>query len=219
MNPAGWRNTMVRIWTLITIKILGLKVNIKGTPPDPPFFLVSNHLSYIDIISFFSVVNGVFIAKSQVESWPFIGRMARSIHIIFIDRETKRDIPRVNRLIASNITGYQGVILFPEGTSTNGEHVKDFKSSLLQYAADEKFPVSYATITYRTHERDKPAHEWVCWWGDMTFPDHFFNLLKLKSFEATVTFGEQKVRGTNRKMLGDTLHQLVKHQFTPTKKY
>lgn len=214
--PETWRNRIARLWASSTAGIMGLNIHLKGTPPEPPFFLVSNHLSYVDIIPILLHTDCVFIAKSEVKSWPLIGWMARSAGVIFIDREMKRDVHRVNRLIAANLTDRQGVVLFPEGTSTRGEEVKSFKSALLRYAAQQEFPVSYATITYRTHDPDKAASEWICWWGDMTFLDHFFNMLKLKSFDTIITFGEQMVSETDRKKLADRLHQLVKQQFTPT---
>lgn len=210
-----WRNKMVRFWAKTTAKILGVRLTVNGTPPKAPFFLVCNHLSYVDIIPLFIYMDCVFIAKSEVKSWPLIGRMARSIGVIFVNRELKRDVRRVNRIVASNITDRRGVVLFPEGTSTRGDRVKEFKSSLLRHAARMEFPVSFASITYRTDDPAKPASEWICWWGDMTFLDHFFNMLRLKSFDTIITFGERTVVETDRKKLANRLHQLVERQFIP----
>lgn len=214
-TPEEWKNRMVRIWARTTATIIGMDLNIKGTPPEAPFFLVSNHLGYLDIIPFFICLDCVFVAKSEVRSWPIIGRMTESVGVIFIDREVKRDIHRVNRLITSHVNDREGIVLFPEGTSTRGDEVKAFKSSLLRYPAEKKLPVSFASITYRTNDPEKPTSEWICWWGDMTFLDHFFNMLKLKSFETIITFGNHKVADTDRKKLADRLHQLVKRQFIP----
>ncbi len=212
----SWRINMVRKWAKGFAAIINLDLRIEGTPPEAPFLLVSNHLSYLDIIPYFILMDCVFVSKSEVRSWPIIGRIAKDVSIIFINRDLKRDIPRVNRLIEENITEQQGIVLFPEGTTTRGDQVKFFKSSLLQYAASRNFPVSYSSITYHTSEPDKPAHEWVCWWGDMTFVDHFFKMLYLKSIKAVVTFGEHYIQATDRKELAKKLHTHVQQQFTPT---
>jgi 1-acyl-sn-glycerol-3-phosphate acyltransferase len=217
-NPTRWRTGMVRRWAQACGSIIQLETNIEGTPPDPPFLLVSNHLSYVDILPFFMAMDCVFVAKNEVKSWPVLGRMAAGINIIFIDRETKRDIPRVNRLIEKNINSHQGIVIFPEGTTTKGDRVKKFNSSLLEYAASRNFPVSYSSITYCTNDPGRPAHEWVCWWGDMTFVTHFFNMLKLSSIQATVRFGEHKIQDKDRKRLAKSLHERVQQQFTPIAK-
>lgn len=214
-DPTRWRIYIVRQWAKASASIIRLNIEIKGTPPEPPFLMVCNHLSYIDILPFFIATDCVFVAKREVKSWPVLGRMAKGINIIFIDRTLKRDIPRVNRLIEENITTKQGIILFPEGTTTRGERVKKFNSSLLHYAASRNFPVSYSTITYSTRESDKPTDQWVCWWGDMTFMDHFFKMLTLPSIHAVVTFGDHSIHDKDRKRLAESLHQRVQHQFRP----
>lgn len=215
-DPTRWRNGVVRCWATSLAFILNMDIKLKGTPPDPPFLLVSNHLSYVDILPFFISMDCVFVAKSEVRSWPVLGRMAEGINIIFIDRSLIRDIPRVNRLIDRNINDKQGVILFPEGTTTNGETVKRFKSSLLKYAASKNFPVSYASIRYCTSDFKKPAKNWVCWWGDQSFTDHFIKLLTVPSIRAVVTFGDNRVKNNDRKKLAKKLQKQVESQFIPT---
>ncbi|MFH5833072.1 lysophospholipid acyltransferase family protein [Halalkalibaculum sp. DA384] len=213
-----WRNAMVRRWAKSAAAIIRLDIEVEGMPPEPPFFMVCNHLSYLDVLPFFITTDCVFVAKSEVRSWPLLGRMAQDINVIFINRTLKRDIPRVNRLIEENISSRQGIIIFPEGTTTKGEKVKRFKSSLLQYAASRNFPVSYASITYATPGSEKSAEEWVCWWGDMTFLDHFFKMLTLPSIRAVVKFGSKKVSDNDRKVLARRLHRRVSDQFRPVVK-
>lgn len=210
-----WRHRMLSLWALVVRKIMGMDIHVNGTLPESPFFLVSNHLSYVDIVPFFALLPCTFVAKSELATWPVLGTMAKSLNVIFINRENHRDIPRVNRRISSNIREDQGVILFPEATSSPGKEVLPFRSSLLKYPAEHKFPVSYASITYRTTDKRYPAETSICWWGEMTFADHFFNLLKLKNFETTVSFGDRRVIKDNRKKLADTMHQLVKEMFVP----
>ena len=158
-----WRNFIARSWGRSVGRLAGLTTHVEGTPPAPPFLLVSNHLGYIDIILFSSLLGCVFVAKKEIEDWPVVGRMCRAAQTIFVDRENRRDVVRVNRLIEQALTAGKGVVLFPEGTSTKGETVAPFNAALLAYAAQTGFPVAYAAVSYRTRADEAPAHLSVCW--------------------------------------------------------
>ncbi|MCW9708300.1 1-acyl-sn-glycerol-3-phosphate acyltransferase [Aliifodinibius sp. 1BSP15-2V2] len=177
--------------------------------------MVSNHLSYMDVVPLWLAVDGTFIAKSEIKSWPFFGWGTKILGMIFIDRALKRDVQRVNNMIKSTITEDQGIIIFPEGTSTKGETVLPFHPSLLEYPAQHNVPVSYATLTYQSFDPNKPASEYICWWGGMSFLDHFWELLKMPGFKADITFGSKRIVNADRKQLSDQLHQLVKANFQP----
>ena len=88
-------------------------------------------------------------------------------------------------------------------------------SSLLEAPARESFPVSSGSITYRTEPGAPPAHEAVCWWGDMEFMGHLVNLMKLKTFYATITFGSERHSYANRKELAMALRNAVLSGFVP----
>lgn len=213
--PVRWKNIVIKNWAALTALIIGIKISVKGTPPKAPFFLVSNHLSYIDVIPLWRYLDATFVAKSEVKSWPFFGFGTRMLGVLFINRELKRDVRRMNKKISDAICEDQGVILFPEGTSTKGEQVERFNSSLLQYPADNEMPVDYATISYTSYDKTRPAHKNICWWGDMPFFSHFWELLKMPGFESNLRFGEQHITESNRKELADKLHQAVSEQFIP----
>jgi 1-acyl-sn-glycerol-3-phosphate acyltransferase len=167
--------------------------------------LVSNHLSYVDVLVFASQLNCLFVAKKDVESWPIVGALCRSVGTIFINRSNRRDLARVNGEIAQALEDGRGVILFAEGTSTKGSSVLPFRSSLLEAAVIQGFPVSYAAVSYRVLADDPPASLSVCWWGDMTFGSHFAELLRLRRIEATVSFGSTEIRAGDRKVLAERL--------------
>lgn len=211
----GWINLMFRSWARGLCRILGMELTVCGFPPPSPFLLVSNHLSYVDILIFASQIPCVFIAKKDVASWPAIGSMCRAVGTIFIDRESRRDIVRVNQMIESSLGEGRGVIVFPEGTSTEGASVLPFNPALLDWAAKSEFPVYYSSVSYHTNANDPPAHLSVCWWGDMTFMSHLVGLLKLRSIRATLLFGAQPFKENDRKALAAELHKAVSSEFIP----
>jgi 1-acyl-sn-glycerol-3-phosphate acyltransferase len=212
---ARWQARMLRRWARIAAFILGLKIGAGCNAPATPFLLVSNHLSYMDVVVFASQLDCLFVAKNDVESWPIIGSLCRSFGTIFIDRRNRRDLARVNGEIAKALEDGRGVILFAEGTSSEGSTVLPFRSSLLEAAARRAFPVSYAAVSYRVLGDDPPASLSVCWWGDMTFGGHFTELLRLRRIQATVSFGSDEIRADNRKVLAERLWVEVNRLFVP----
>jgi 1-acyl-sn-glycerol-3-phosphate acyltransferase len=176
---------------------------------------VVNHVSYVDIAAIRAVVTGVFVAKAEIDDWVVAGKLVRDMGNIFIDRKNRRDIPRAGREILDRIDKGEGVIVFPEGTSTKGEDVLPFNSSFLEFAASSGLPISYASLTYRTPEGGPTPSETVCWWDDIEFLPHMFRLFKLKNFTAVINFGTELVRGEDRKKLAATLHDRVKEGFIP----
>jgi len=212
---ARWRSFILKIWSRGLLIICGVRCHTAGDPPETPFFLVSNHLSYVDIAVLGSVVGGIFVAKAEISDWPAVGFLCRSVETIFIDREMRREIPQVMREIERQLGHGQSVILFAEGTSSSGASVMPFRPALLEPAARAGLPVSYAAVSYRTTEGEPPAHLSVCWWGGMPFVPHAFELFKLRRIDATVVFGDRQFRGGDRKILASELHAAVQDSFQP----
>jgi len=210
-----WIAFFLSIWGRVICKIIRLEIKVEGQIPKPPYFLVSNHLSYIDVFMFIAKTKSVFIAKSEVLSWPFFGFMSQTVGMLFVDRTRKTDVKRINELISKRITNVQGVLLFPEGTTTSGETVLPFKASLLAYPADMNLPVHYASIRYSTPDTEIHASESVCWWREVTFSSHFIELLKLKKINGTIRFGDEPIINNDRKELAAELHRKVEQQFIP----
>lgn len=210
-----WRGFVFGIWGRVAAAIIGMRIEVQGEPPQPPFFLVSNHLSYVDIVVFAAHLNCVFISKDELADWPGIGLAARGIGTIFLDREKFHDLPRVIGLINQSLDEGYGVILFPEGTSGAGDKVLPFYPSLLEPAARANYPVSFASISYRTPPGEPPAYMTVSWWGEMTFGPHLIGLLKLSRFDALITFGSHAIHSDDRKLLAKSLWRAVNDQFEP----
>lgn len=211
----AWRRRLVRVWARAVGRIAGMRLDVRGTPPQPPFLLVSNHLGYFDIVALSSAVDCTYVARGDLARWPVIGAMCRAADIIFTDRSRRRDIVPTSEQIAKALASGDGVVLFAEGTSTDGSAVAPFKPSLLEPAVTEGRPVHYASLGYRTEPGEAPARTAVCWWGDMAFPGHLWGLLGLRGFDATVAFGGEPIGEPDRKLLAVRLHEAVEGQFTP----
>ena len=214
-NKQYWRQIIFKKWAVGFTWLLGMKIDVIGKPPKAPFFLVANHLSYVDIPALRAVADGIFVAKGEIEHWFMAGKMIRDIGMIYIDRTRKRDIPRAGSQIIEKLDNGEGVIVFPEGTSTKGDGVLPFNSSFLEFAANTDLPVTYASISYRTPISERSASEMVCWWDDTTLIHHIWRLFTLPEFTAIITFGEFPVQNPNRKDLARELTERVRERFIP----
>ena len=214
-NKIHWRQTILRAWARSFVRISKMKIQVVGKSPSPPFFLVCNHLSYTDVAALRAMVNGIFVAKGEMESWFLAGRICRDMGTIFINRQNRRDIPRAGAEIIKKLNDGEGVIVFPEGTSTRGETVLPFNSSFLEFAAKTDLPVSYASITYKTPNDEPKASDVVCWWEDISFAAHLFRLFKLRGFTAVINFGDKPIQNPKRKELAQALWEKVCEKFIP----
>lgn len=180
------------------IKIFGIKVNIKGRKSKKKVLYVSNHISYLDIFVLGSSVNGVFVAKSEIESWPIINKLCKLGRTIFVNRN---DIIRVkgqmNRITNILKSGYS-VILFPEGTSSDGSKVLPFKSSLLGVIEDkgpQEFYIQPLSISYSKLDGiplEIKFRPFFAWFGNMDLISHVWTFLGLGFSEVNVNFHEPK---------------------------
>lgn len=211
----AWNDRMLRLWTLGLVTILNIRVEVEGLAPAKPFFLVANHLSYVDILVLGSRLGSTFISKHELGDWPVLGHLARVTGTIFVNRTRKRDALRVLAEIDRAIARGAGVVLFPEGTSSRGDRVHPLKPALLEWAARRTHPVHVATLRYSTDDPSRPASDTVCWWGDMTFAPHFLHLLTIRRIRAQVAFAPQPVVESDRGRLAAGLHATLETHFTP----
>lgn len=213
---------LVGTWARVTLWIMGVHVTVEGPRPASGFFLVANHLSYIDIPVLLSQLNGRFLAKSEIASWPVIGLLARATGTLFIDRSRKQDLTRVIAEITALIHRGPGVTVFPEGTSTDGAEVHTFKASLFEVPARLGLEVSCAALHYENPAGVRPAWENVCWWGDADFAPHFWEFLKLPRTNATLTFAPKPVQHADndpadRKALAEAAQRNIEGIFRPSR--
>lgn len=189
-----------------TLRALKVDVSVSGRVPASGL-LVSNHLSYLDVLVLSSITPAIFVSKSDVKRWPVFGWLARHSGTLFIERAKRGDVARVNdeaeRLLESGVL----LVVFPEGTSSDGREVLPFKSSLLEPIVGRRHPLAVAHLSYEVEEGD--AGEDVCYWGDMTFGPHLLKLLTKGRVRGFVTFTAVENSADSRKELARQLHSEV----------
>lgn len=180
------------------------RIETRATGPVPvQGLLVNNHLSYLDILVLSSVTPAVFVSKHDVKYWPVFGQFAVLAGTVFVDRARRFQVGQVNDEIRVALNQRALVVLFPEGTSSNGETVLPFKSPLLEPATHPEWPLTVGWIHYELDDGD--AGQEVCYWGNHTFFPHMLNLLSKRRVRATVHFAQCPVRNGDRKELAQRL--------------
>ena len=124
----AWKARLQRVWSRATARILGVDLEVAGTPPAAPFILVCNHLSYLDVIVLAAYLDCVFVARGDVRNWPVFGRLCRAVDTLFIDRSRRADVARVVERLHEILDRGRGVIFFPETTSGDGSGILPFHS-------------------------------------------------------------------------------------------
>ncbi len=200
---ARWLQSVCRSALLV----LAVEVESRGEPARGAI-IAANHLGYLDILVLASLTPVVFVAKREVRSWPLFGWFAEKAGTRFIDRNRRGDVARIADEIGPVITERLTVVVFLEGTSTDGADVLPFKPSLLEPAVQNGWPVIPAGISYKTSAGRRVTHE-VCWWGDMTLAPHLWNFTTLPWVRARVVWGEAVAAGGDRKVLAVRLRELV----------
>ncbi len=186
--------------------VLGLELQVSGPIPSRGL-LVCNHLSYLDIVVLGATAPCVFVAKAEVRQWPVFGWLASLGGTLFLCREKRSDVARMNGEIGRVLGSGSLVVLFPEGTTSDGRELLPFKSSLLEPATAHPHGLSAGFIEYSLE--DGSVADEVCYWRDMTLLPHLLNLLGKRRIEARLSFARLRGSSTDRKQLARELHSEV----------
>jgi lyso-ornithine lipid O-acyltransferase len=201
------RTEWSRRWGRAFAAILKIQIRVEGIPPSSGI-LVSNHLSYLDIVVFATTRPFVFVSKADVRAWPAIGQLAACAGTLFLKREVKADVVRIGRQFEPLISAGEVVCVFPEGTSSAGDEVLPFKASLFAPISAHGWPLTPAAIRYELGDGD--AGQDIAYWGDMTFLPHFLKLLSKRRIRAQVVFGEAILGIDDRKQLAREAQERVR---------
>lgn len=169
---------------------LGILCRVEGAPPSRGLVL-SNHLSYLDVAVLAAAMPCCFVAKSEIAGWPFFGKAARASGTIFLVRASRASSAVVANEIAQRLLLPVPVLLFPEGTTTDGSTVLRFHSRLIAPATENAAPVTAVALRYSAagaaEERD------ICWYGDASFLPHLWKMMGTSGVRAELRFGTPRL--------------------------
>ena len=189
-----WAATFPRFYHRSCCRLLGLRVRRIGRPANVrPVLFAANHISYLDITALGSLLPASFIAKSEVARWPLFGQLARLQRSVFVDRRV-RSTAQQRDSIAGRLAANDALILFPEGTSGDGNRVLPFKSALFSvadHAATGPVTVQPVSIAYTRLDGmpiGRHLRPLFAWYGAMSLAPHLWTVLGLGRIEVVVEF-------------------------------
>ena len=193
--PYRWKivSRLNRNFTLLLRLILGIKVTVAGDEGQLErggYVIIANHVSYVDGIVLGSIFPILFVSKREVKNWPIVGQWNVLCGTIFINRQRKGLVGALIRELTRKLKQEANILLFPEGTSTNGEKMLPFQTVPLAAPLRSRSIIVPVTVTYKAIDEQPVTtanRDGVYWYGDMEFVTHFWNLLALRSVEALVT--------------------------------
>lgn len=187
---------LTRLWHRGCCAIAGLRIRVHGIPEGGrPTLFVANHVSYLDIVILGSLVDAAFVAKSEVDGWPGIGLIARIGRTVFVRRTATESLLQRNAL-AARLDAGENLLLFAEGTSSDGVRVLPFKSALFAAvegrAAGARVKVQPVTLLYSRLRGGLPIDHTLrplyAWYGDMDLLPHLWAVLGLPGADVEVCF-------------------------------
>jgi len=190
-----WAKTLPVFYHFWCCRILGFRIRLIGTPTTGrPVLFAANHISYADITVLGSIIAGSFIAKAEVANWPFFGWLAKLQRSVFVDRRVRSTVVQ-REAISKRLAAGDALILFPEGTSGNGNRVLPFKTAL--FAAAEHTsglapiivqPVSIAYTRLDGMPIGRLYRPLFAWYGAADLAPHIWGMIGLGTVEVVVEF-------------------------------
>ncbi len=177
------------------LKRIGAEVTAEGDPPLDGL-VVSNHLSYLDVLAYASLMPCCFVAKQEVRDWPVFGRFATMGGTIYVDRERHGANGGAIALMEEALGAGLPVVLFPEGTSSDGQSVLRFRSGFFEPAVRISALVTAAAIGYASSTADEAA---LAYHGEDVFGPHLVRTLGQRDLQARVIFAAAAKRYVDRK--------------------
>ncbi|MBW3097656.1 lysophospholipid acyltransferase family protein [Pseudohoeflea coraliihabitans] len=195
------RRRLPRHWHRVMARTIGFRIAVRGAPADRrPLLLISNHVSWKDIIILGAITDVVFVAKSEVRTWPVFGWLARLQRSVFIDRQRRRTTGVQIGEMAARLTAGEILVLFPEGTTSDGNRTLPFKTALfgaataaLQAVPDRRVhvqPVSIAYLGLHGLPMGRYHRPVAAWPGDIPLAPHLLRVLQYGALDIEVCFGE-----------------------------
>lgn len=215
----GRRPISLRYYRMLCA-VLKVRIHVVGDPiRDKPTLILANHVSWLDIPVISAITPIAFVAKQEVASWPIVGVAAKLLRTVFVDRTRRQHVGQVNAEIAQRLTEGDPVVLFAEGTSSDGNRVLEFRSALvgavtqLEPAHEVMLqPLSIGYTRIQGLPMGRQHRPLVAWYGDIDFTPHFKKFLRRGAVDVVVRFGEPMPlnNGTDRKSAARSVEATVR---------
>lgn len=179
------------------LRVLDVRVAVRGAWPREPALLLANHLSWLDIVVVLSHVPCTFVAKREVLTWPLFGHLAALLQVVWVDRHRKRDLLRAIPALEQTLRSGRSVLLFAEGTTTNGATLLPFKSALVEAAVRAGCPVVPLALTASA----QPPTDALYWIGSETLVASIPRVVALRDAHCTVHIAAPIAPNASRKQL------------------
>lgn len=206
------REQAVQHWARRALRVFGVDLEVQGPLTSVgPLLMVSNHLSWLDILVYLGLSPVRFVSKSEVSVWPLVGRYAQACRTLFIERRSRRDVSRMVNLLAQSLIAGDLVMIFPEGTTSLGDAVLPFHANLLQAALQSGAPVQALALSYRL-KRARALTTTPCFVGDQTLVASIWAILGLEPKVAQISCAAlvpAESLGRERRALASALHEEV----------
>jgi 1-acyl-sn-glycerol-3-phosphate acyltransferase len=174
---------------------MGIEVRVTGRYPDRGA-VISNHLSYLDIVVFAALHPCVFVSKAEIQSWPVVGWMTTMSGTVYVARGHGGSAMRARKGMQAAVDAGLPVVFFPEGTTSNGSGLLKFHSGLLAQVVEAGSPVTAAYLRYSLTADNGvgvSVGDDVCYWGDRNMLAHIFKFLGLRGVRAEVRFSDAPI--------------------------
>lgn len=214
------RQTLAKQYSRFLCALLRVRVRLIGTPAQgQPALILCNHVSWLDIPVLASIGPVAFVAKREVSFYPVVGVIAKLMRTVFVDRTRRHQTPEVNAEIAERLSEGHPVVLFAEGTSSDGNRVLEFRSALIGAVAQVDpahsvllQPASIGYTRIQGMPMGRQHRPLVAWYGDLDFTPHFKEFVRRGVVDVTVTFGTAVPcdRNTDRKSVARSIEVQVR---------
>jgi 1-acyl-sn-glycerol-3-phosphate acyltransferase len=203
---AAWR---IHRYCKRIVRSLGVSWSAEGAPITAGA-VISNHLSYLDILVFAAAHPFIMVAKSEVRGWPGIGWLTRKAGTVYVVRgggpPTYGD---VNRAMAEAYRSGFPVLFFPEGTTTDGSEVLPFRRGLFHSVLNEGVEMQVAALHYASDDPHISIANDICWWGDALLLPHLWRLAKSSGVRAFLHFGPVVTEREDRFVLSQSARREI----------
>ncbi len=210
----------VAFYARLMMKVLGLRVKVRGRQDlwdaRGGQLIVANHMSYVDVLLIASTRPACFVTSLEIKGTLGLGQIVQLAGCLFVDRQNKRQLGQEVAELTRGLQEGLDIVVFPEGTSTNGATVLRFKRPLFAAAIHSGASVLPVTINYVTANA-QPVNQLnrdsLCWYGDMTFIRHFLALAKLKEAYFELHVGDALTNCQDVTVLSETAQHCVHSRF------